>query len=171
VVGVGSMTIRPAFNTWPMYNRRLREAVGAMTGAQLAIRPSPERWPLWATVGHTACQRVFWLCDFAGEPGKETTPFQNAAYDCPGDDDLEHVLSPDALVAALDSTFGIVESCLDRWTLEMLEQEIRREDFGEDWVHARGWVLERVFSHDVYHCAELNEALGIAGLPQIDLWG
>ena len=29
---------------------------------------------------------------------------------------------------------------------------------------------ERVFAHDVYHCAELNETLGIAGLPQIDLW-
>jgi hypothetical protein len=27
-----------------------------------------------------------------------------------------------------------------------------------------------LFIHDVYHCAELNEALGIAGLPQIDLW-
>jgi DinB superfamily len=171
VVAVGGMTIRRAFSTWPTYNRRIREAVGAMTDDQLAIRPSPERWPLWATVGHAACQRVFWLCDFAGEPGKETTPFTNAACDCPGDDDLEHVLSPDALVAALDSTFRIVETCLDRWTLDMLGQEIRREEFGEDRVHTRGWVLERVFSHDVYHCAELNEALGIAGLPQIDLWG
>ena len=28
----------------------------------------------------------------AGEPGAETTPFPNAGYDCPGDDDLEHVL-------------------------------------------------------------------------------
>jgi len=65
---------------WPQYNRRLRDVVGAMTDEQLAIRPSPKRWPIWATVGHTACQRVFWLCDFAGEPGAETTPFTNAAY-------------------------------------------------------------------------------------------
>jgi hypothetical protein len=28
----------------------------------------------------------------------------------------------------------------------------------------------RGFSHDVYHVAELNEVLGIAGLPQVDLW-
>jgi hypothetical protein len=40
----------------------------------------------------------------------------------------------------------------------------------EDRAHLRGRVIERVFAHDVYHCAELNEALGIAGLPQIDLW-
>jgi uncharacterized damage-inducible protein DinB len=164
-------TIRPAYSTWPKYNRRLRDVVAAMTDEQLALRPTPERWPLWATVGHTACQRVFWLCDFAGEPGAETTRFTNAAFDCPGDDDLEHVLSVEALVEALDSTFRIVESCLDRWTLDMLDEEIRREDFGEDWVHTRGSVIQRVFSHDIYHSAELNETLGIAGLPQIDLWG
>jgi hypothetical protein len=168
---MSDMTIRPAYSQWPTYQRRLRAIVAAMTEEQLAIQPAPERWPLWATVGHLACQRVFWLCDFAGEPGAETTPFTDAGNDCPGDDDLEHVLSAEDLAAALDSTFRIVEGCLDRWTLPMLDEEIRRPDFGPDWVHTRGWVIERVFSHDVYHTAELNEALGIAGLPQVDLWG
>jgi uncharacterized damage-inducible protein DinB len=170
VAHMSELAIRPAFSKWPDYNRRLRELVAALTDEQLAIRPSSERWPLWATIGHAACQRVFWLCDFAGEPGKETTPFTNAAYDCPGDDDLEHVLSADALVAALDSTFRIVDGCLDRWTLAMLTEEIRRPDWDDSWVHTRGAVIQRVFSHDIYHAAELNEALGIAGLPQVDLW-
>ena len=71
---------------------------------------------------------------------------------------------------AIDSTFRIVESCLDRWTLDHLDEEIRRRWDTEEWVHVRGSVLQRVFSHDVYHTAELNEQLGIAGLPQIDLW-
>jgi hypothetical protein len=167
---MSNVTIRPAYSTWPLYSRRLRDAVAAMTDEQLAIRPSPGRWPIWATVGHLACQRVFWLCDFAGEPGAATTPFTEAGTNCPGDDDLEHVLSSQALVAALDATFRIVESALDRWTPAMLDEEIRREDYGPDWVHTRGWVIQRVYSHDVYHCAELNEALGIAGLPQIALW-
>ena len=125
---MSEMTIRPAYSKWPEYNRRLREVVAALTDEQLAIRPAPERWPLWASVGHTACQRVFWLCDFAGEPGAESTPFTSAGDNCPGDDDLEHVLSAGALVAALDSTFRIVEGCLDRWTLEMLAVEIRRPE-------------------------------------------
>ena len=51
----------------------------------------------------------------------------------------------------------------------MLDEEIRREDYGPVCVHTRGSVNQRVFSHDVYHSAELNETLGIAGLPQIDL--
>ena len=163
-------TIRPAYSTWPKINRRLRDVVATMTGEQLALR-SPERWPLWASIGDTACQRVFWLCDFAGEPGAQTTRFTNAAYDCPGDDDLEHVLSADALVEALDSTFVIVESCLDRWTLEMLGEEIRHPEWPGSWVHIRGAVIQRVFSDDVYHIAEPNETLGVHGLPQVDLWG
>jgi hypothetical protein len=163
-------TIRPAFSTWPKVNRRLRDVVATMTPEHLALRPSAERWPLWATLGHAACQRVFWLCDFAGEPGAETTRFTNAAYNCPGDDDLEHVLSTDALVEALDSTFVIVERCLDRWTLEMLGEEIRHSEWPGSGVHSRGAVIQRVFSHDVYHIAELNEALGVHGLPQVALW-
>jgi uncharacterized damage-inducible protein DinB len=165
-----NLTIRPAYSRWPAYDRRLRDVVATLTDEQLAMRPSPGRWPLWATVGHAACQRVFWLCDFAGEPGAALTPFPNAGSNCPGDDDLEHVLDAPALVEALDATFRIVERCLDRWTLGMLDEVIRRPEWDATWVHTRGAVIQRVFSHDVYHCAELNEVLGATGLPQIDLW-
>jgi uncharacterized damage-inducible protein DinB len=163
-------SIRPAFGTWPHYNGRLRETVARMTAEQLAIQPSDDRWPAWATIGHTLCQRVFWLCDFAREPGADTTRFTNAAFDCPGDDDLEHVLSADELVEAIDSTFRIVDGCLDRWTIDMLDEEISHPEWGADRTQTRGWVIQRVFSHDVYHCAELNETLSATGLPQIDLW-
>ena len=164
------ITIRPAYSTWPEYNRRLRDVIAAMTDEQLAIRPAADRWPLWATVGHAACQRVYWLCDVAGEPGAETTRFTNAGYDCPGDDDLEHVLGPAELAEALDPTFRIVEGCLDRWTLPMLAEEIRNPEWDGPSVPTRGWVIQRVFAHDVSHITELNEALGNAGLTQIDIW-
>ena len=163
-------TIRPAFARWPDYNRRLRDVIAGMSDEQLQLRPQPERWPLWATVGHVCCQRVFWLSDFAGIPGANTTPFTNASFECPGDDYLEPVMKRDELVAALDSTFGIVEAALDSWTLEMLDEEIRRSDMGPDWNHTRGSVINRVFSHDMWHCAELNETLRRNDLEQIDLW-
>lgn len=50
------MTIRPAYHMWPLYDARLREVIGCMTEEQLALRPAPDRWPIWGTVGHTACQ-------------------------------------------------------------------------------------------------------------------
>jgi uncharacterized damage-inducible protein DinB len=164
-----SGSIRPFYDMWPQYHRRLREVIGAMSAEQLAIRPSADRWPIWATVGHTAGVRVYWLCDVVGEPGAETTPFKDAA-DTGWEDDLDHRRSADELVEALDSTWRIVEGCLDRWTPDMLADEIHRDYDGHDQVHSRSSILQRLFSHDAYHCGELSQTLGIEGLPQVDLW-
>jgi uncharacterized damage-inducible protein DinB len=164
------LTIRTTYSAWTTVNGRLRDRVATLTEPELALRAAPDRWPVWATIGHLACQRVFWLCDFAGEPGADTTPFTDAAFNCPGDDDLEHVLDAGALVEALDSTFRIVERALDTWTVERLTEVLSRPAFGPDWVHTRGAVIQRVFTHDVYHCADVNQALATAGLREVDLW-
>ena len=166
---MSTSTIRSAYDMWPQYNRRLREVIGAMSAGQLAIRPSADRWPIWATVGHTAGGRVYWLCDVIGEPGAETTPFLDAAT-TGWEDDLDHPRSADELVEALDSTWLLIEGCLDRWTLGMLADEFHRDFGGEPQVHSRSSILQRLFSHDSYHCGELSQTLGIHGLPQIDLW-
>ena len=154
---------------WPQYNRRLRDVIGTMTSEELAICPSPDRWPIWATVGHTAGVRVYWLCDVIGEPGAETTPFAEAAAGG-WEDDLDHPRSRDELIRALDSTFAIIDRCLDRWTPDMLADQVRRDYAGSEQVHTRGSIIQRLFSHDSYHCGELSQTLGINGLPQIDLW-
>lgn len=104
--------------------------------------------------GHAACQRVFWLCDFVGERGVETTPFPGVGNYCSGDDDIEHPVEAATLVEALDSTFGIMEGA---WT--------------DGRGHARGGDppprirpgldpyprlgSPTVVSYDVYHCGEL----------------
>jgi hypothetical protein len=165
-------SIRAAYPTWAETNRRLRDAVASMTEEQLATRPSPERWPMWATIGHLACQRVFWLCDFAGEPGAAESPFPNAGFDCPGDDDLDTVWSAAQLADALERTFAIVERALDTWAPESLEEVIdRSKDWGDPGrVHSRGWVISRAYGHDIWHIGEVNEARSRAGLPAIDIW-
>jgi hypothetical protein len=154
---------------WPQYNRRLREVIGAMSADQLAVRPSPERWPVWATVGHTAGVRVYWLCDVIGEPGAETTPFQDVA-NAGWEDDLDHPRSAAELVEAIDSTWRLVERSLDTWTPAMMGDSIERYYGDERQVHTRSSILQRLFSHDAYHCGELSQTLGIHRLPQIDLW-
>jgi uncharacterized damage-inducible protein DinB len=166
---MSTASLRPAFDMWPQYNRRLRDVVAHMTDQQLAIRPSQDLWPIWATVGHTASARVYWLCHVVGEPGAETTPFTDPSG-FGWEDEPDHPRSANELADALDSTFRIVEQCLDRWTPVMLADEIRRDFRGEPQVHTRSSILQRLFSHDAYHCGELSQTLGIAGLPQIDLW-
>lgn len=163
--------LRSMYAPWIRLNDALALAVSGLSPEQLATQPSPSQWPLWATVGHLACQRVFWLCDFAGEPGAESTRFTNAAYNCPGDDDLETVLGPDELVEALYSTIAIVEHCLDTWTIGSLEETISRPTFGPDWAMPRGVLLTRTHQHDAWHTAQVSQTLSANGWGRIDVWG
>ena len=163
------MSIRPFYDEWPQYNGRLREVVAVMTDDQLAVRPAPDGWPIWATVGHTAGMRVYWLCDVIGEPGADTTPFPDVANGG-WEDDADHPRTAAELIAALDSTFRLIDNCLDRWTPEMMSDEFPRTWLDATVVHTRTSILQRVFSHDAYHCGELSLTLGIHELPQVDLW-
>ena len=164
------MSIRQFYDRWPQYNRRLAEVVGAMTEEQLAIRPSPATWPIWATVGHTVSARVYWLCGIVGEPGADQTPWPDPINDEGWEDDLDHPRSAAELVAAIGSTWAIVDRCLGRWTPEMLDEEVERSYGDLRQVHSRSSILQRLLTHEAYHCGELSQTLGIAGLPQIDLW-
>ncbi|HLO36061.1 MAG TPA: DinB family protein [Candidatus Deferrimicrobium sp.] len=163
------MPIRRFYDRWPQYNRRLAEVVGAMTAGQLAIRPSSDGVPIWATVGHTAAARVYWLCGVVGEPGAATTPWPDPVGEG-WEDDLDHPRSAAELVGAVETTWAIVDGCLDRWTPEMLDETVERSCGGEPQVHTRASILQRLLTHEAYHCGELSQTLGIHGLPQIDLW-
>jgi hypothetical protein len=167
---MNNTTIRPAYSSWPRYNRRLRDVVAGLTDEQLALRPSPDRWPIWASIGHLACQRVSGLCGILGEPGADETPFPDALYRCPGDEYLEPVMNGAQLADALASTFRIIEHALDTWTADTLDEEILRTLGEDEMVTTRGREIQGSFAHDVYHVAELNETLAANGLPIVDLW-
>lgn len=164
------MSIRRFYDRWPQYNRRLTEVIGAMSDEQLAIRPDPDRWPIWATVGHTASARVYWLCGVLGEPGGEATPWPQPLTDEGWEDDLARPRTAVELVGALGVTWGLIDRCLDHWTPPMLDETVERR-YGESvQIHSRSSILQRLLTHEAYHCGELSQTLGIAGLPQIDLW-
>ena len=164
------MSIRRFYDRWPQYNRRLTEIVRAMNDKQLAIRPAPDRDPIWATVGHTAGARTYWLCGVLGEPGADTTPFTEPLTGDGWEDDLDHPRSAEELVNALDTTWAIVDRCLDSWTPAMLDETVERYYGDQRQVHSRASIVQRLLTHEAYHCGELSQTLGIEGLPQIDLW-
>jgi uncharacterized damage-inducible protein DinB len=163
------MSIRRFYDRWPQYNRRLREVIAPMTAERLAIQASPDGMSIWATVGHTVAARVYWLCHVVGEPGAETTPWPDP--DSAGwEDEPDHPRSADELVFAIGSTFAIVDQVLDSWTPEMVDQVIERRYLDSVQHHPRGSILQRLLTHEAYHCGELSQTLGIHGLEQIDLW-
>ena len=163
------MSIRAFYDRWPQYERRLVETVGTLTDDQLALRPSPDHWPIWAIVGHLAATRVYWLCHILGEPGADSTPWPDRS-DQGWEDDLSRPRSATDLVGALDSTFAIIDGVLDRWTPEMLGEEFERFFREERQVHTRTSVLQRLLTHDAYHDGELAVALGSHDLEPVYIW-
>jgi hypothetical protein len=165
-------SIRPFYADWEAFNRHIVDVVRGMSVDELAIRPAPDGWPIWATVAHTAGTRVYWLCTVLGEPGAESTPFWGPDG-LPKDgweDDLDHPREAGELTRALETTWAVVGGVLDRWTPAMLGETVIREYGGIRRPHTRQSILLRMLSHDAYHAGELSQTLGIHGLPQIDLW-
>jgi uncharacterized damage-inducible protein DinB len=158
------------YQGWQTYNERIVEVVRDLSVQDLQLRPAPDRWPIWATVGHTAGVRVYWLCGVFQEPGAETTPFPDPLSGIGWEDDLDTPRTAAELTEALDSTWRIVAGCLERWTPDTLSEQFERQAENKMQVHARQSVLVRLLSHDAYHSGELSQTLGIHGLPQIDLW-
>ena len=159
----------PFYDGWRLANDRLTEMIGSLTLEQLALRPAPDLWPIWATTAHAAGMRVYWLCTILKEPGAEGTPFGDPTGEG-WEDDLSHPRGSSELTFALESTWEIVQRCLERWTPDMLQDEFRREFDGNIQIHSRQSVLMRMITHDGYHCGEISQTLGMHGLKELDIW-
>lgn len=162
-------SLAPFYDGWQFVNDRLVERIGELSPQELALRAAPELWPIWAITAHTAGVRPYWLCQIFKEPGAERTPFTDPTG-MGWEDDLGHPREASELVSALQSTWAIVEGCLDRWTPATLQDEFRRENNGQVEIHTRESVLIRLLTHDAYHCAEIAQTLGMHGLDEVDIW-
>jgi uncharacterized damage-inducible protein DinB len=167
---VGNESAAVFFDGWRKHNRRLVDAIRALSDDQLALRAAPDKWPIWAIAAHTAGARVYWFCGVFKESGAEDTPFTDPASGYGWEDDESRPRGSDELVTALESSWAIVERCLNTWTTSMLKDEFRREIGGKTQTHTRQSVLVRCITHDAYHSGEISLILGAHGLPEIDLW-
>lgn len=164
-------SVAALFPDWAQYNVRIRDAVKDLAPDQLALRAGPDHGQIWQLAAHIAGTRVFWLCGIFGQPGATDTPFSNPLADEGWEDDESHPRSGDELRWALDSSWGVIASCLDRWSVDDLNKTARRPRAdGSLAVHSRASVLNRLMSHDAFHGGEISQLLGLHKLPPIDLW-
>jgi uncharacterized damage-inducible protein DinB len=162
--------VTPFYGDWRMYNGRLVGAIRSLSDEQLKLRATPNYWPIWAIAAHTAGARVYWLCGVFKESGAETTPFADPLSGVGWEDDESTPRGSVELVNALESSWKIVERCLERWTPSMLGDEFTREIGGKIQKHTRQSVLMRLITHDAYHTGEISQVLGMHGLTEIDFW-
>ena len=163
-------SIAPFYADWSRYNRRILERLGSLPADDLALRVAgSDHWPIWAVAGHTAGARVYWLCSALGEPGAETTPFQDP-NGLGWEDNLTTPRNAAELVKAFESSWRIVAGCLERWTPQMLGETFERQARSGLQRHTRQSVLLRLINHDAYHAGEISLTLGANGREPIDLW-
>ena len=166
---MGNESVAGFYEGWRKHNGRLVDAIRALSDEQLKLRAAPDKWPIWAIAAHTAGARVYWLCGVFKESGAENTPFADASgYGWEDDESTPRVAHE--LVTALESSWVIVERCLQSWTTATLGDEYVREIGGKTQTHTRQSVLMRMVTHDAYHSGEISLILGAHGLPEIDLW-
>ncbi|MEK6206395.1 MAG: DinB family protein [Chloroflexota bacterium] len=163
-------SITPFYGDWGMYNRRLVNAIRSLSDEQLKLRATPNYWPIWAIAAHTAGARVYWLCGVFEQSGAERTPFIDPLSGFGWEDDESTPRGSDEIVMALESSWKIVERCLETWTPEMLGEKFTREMRGKTQIHTRESVLMRLITHDAYHTGEISLVLGMHGISEIDFW-
>ncbi len=117
---VGDGTAASIYPDWPQYAARLRDAVKDLTADELALRAGPEHGTIWQLAAHVAGARVFWLCGIFEQPAAELTPWTSPLTDPGWEDDEAHPRSGDELAWALDSSWGVVRGCLERWSVNEL---------------------------------------------------
>jgi len=164
-------SIAPFYADWPDYNRRMVEHLSGLSAGDLTLRSAPghDHWPIWAIAAHTAGARVFWLCHVFREPGAELTPFTDPTG-LGWEDELEVVRSGEEVAGAWESTWTVVQGCLDRWTPPMLSETFVRRERDRVEAHSRQSILLRLITHEAYHAGEIALIEGIHGRPQLDLW-
>lgn len=163
------MGVTAVYDGWQRIQTRLVDRLPALTADDLRLRGAPDAWPVWALISHLAFVRVYWLCTIFGEPGAEATPW--AEPDAPGWEDLpDRPRDARELLFAVESTWRVVESCLERWTVDSLDVEVTREVDGAVRRMSRQAVLTRLLIHDAFHTGEVSLLLGMHARPSLDPW-
>jgi DinB superfamily len=119
--------VGPIFEGCERVQNRLVGRLPALGPEELGLRASPDGWPIWELVSHLAGARVYWLCGVLREPGAEATAFPDPLGEEGWEDRLDVPRGAEELLFAVESSWRIVASCLERWTPEMLDQVFTRE--------------------------------------------
>lgn len=163
------MSVAPIFEGWQRIQLHLVRRLPELGPSELDLRSSANSWPIWAIVSHLAGARVYWLCGVFKEQGAERTPFADP-FGEGWEDRLEVPRKSDELMFAVESSWRVVQSCLDQWTPDMLGEVFTREINGAVQRHTRLSVLTRIATHDAFHSGEISILLDSNGFASMDPW-
>ncbi len=145
----------------------LVKAIAPLDDAQLGLSAAPGLWSVRMLVSHVAAVRVWYFHTWMGEGDAGWERFNDW-------DELPETSTRQAaeLTRALEQTWSVVASSLEKWTAADLDSEFRRpipNAKGERPLRSRQWIIWHVAEHDVHHGGEISLTLGMHGVPGLDL--
>ena len=155
--------MRAFYDGWAEQHRRIVETLRPLTPEQVQLRAAPTEWAIWQLASNMVGGRMYWLCFMLGEDDHGIGPEWTGWEDEPG-----HPRTAGELVEAFEKTWNVVQSCLDRWTLDDLTVETTKNNFwGQPTTVSPAWVIQRIMAHEAHHGSEISLILRIHDLPTL----
>ena len=147
------------YQGWETYQGYLTNAIAPLTSEQLALRAASNLRSIGILAAHIIAARVVWFHAVMGEGPTDLMPLRKW-------DEYDPIRQNTAeLVAGLETTWGLIQQCLARWTSADFDQTFQRRD----GLVSRQWIIWHVIEHDLHHGGELLLTCGVHGLPVPDL--
>jgi len=109
------------YQGWEIYQRRLTNAIAALTPEQLALRAAPQLWSIGVLAAHIIAARIWWFHHILGEGNAELAELVE------WDDDGAPSRTAAELADALEASWQLARQALDHWTPTDLAQPIQRQ--------------------------------------------
>jgi uncharacterized damage-inducible protein DinB len=163
------------YEGWAEQQAKLLDSIRPLTMEQIQLRAAPGEWAIWQLASNMAGGRLYWLCHMLGEDDSglsqmfrvDHTTVPDLPLEWAGwEDNEDRPRSADELVDAFQKTWEVVKACLDRWSLQDLNVEVKGENaWGRIVTITPGAVIWRLMSHEVHHGSEISLILRVHGLP------
>jgi len=175
---------KSVYEGWDSHQQALMHAVTPLTPEQLAWRPAPDQSSVNEVIGHVAGARLWWFYKMSA-PGsaalaRQIAPWASETFDAADSNELSRWMeanlqweepltkTPGEALTWLESSWQMIETTLNTWTVADLAQTYRHIREGKIYAVTRQWTIWRVMSHDLHHGGQLALMLGLQGIDVPD---
>jgi uncharacterized damage-inducible protein DinB len=160
-LGMDTKALTFVYDGWDGYNRSLEEAVGPLTGEQLAFRSHADMRSVREVFWHISEGRADWFGRMGMDSAKALGEAMRAV-DC-------NNLDGQGLAEWLTRSWRMVADILSTWTVDDLAETFRQPYQGVVYKVTRQWVVWRILTHDTHHGGQLSEMLAMQGIQPLEL--
>lgn len=177
--------LKTIYEGWDSHQQALMCAVTPLMPEQFAWRPAPNQASVNDLIAQIAGDRLWWFYKMSA-PGSATlarqiAPWAGETFNAEDSNELNRWMeanlqleetltkNPEKALRWLESSWKMIETTLNTWTVGDLAQTYRHIREGKIYVVTRQWTIWRIMSHDLHHGGQLALMLGLQGIDVPEL--